>query len=136
MENKKVVVEISFTGNNFCAYIPQLPGCVATGETPEEIKQNIAEAVAFHVEGSLKDRDPLPKIFKGTYRLTYKFDAQSLLKYYKGTFTNAAMERLTGINQGQLSHYLNGIKKPRTTQVKKIQTALHKLGQELVDVEL
>ena len=136
MENKKVIVEISFSGNNFCAYIPILTGCVATGDTPEEIKKNIKDAVDFHLEASLEDGDPIPKVFNGNYELTYKFDAQSLLKYYKGTFTNSALERLTGINQHQLSHYLNGVKKPRIAQIKKIETALHRLGQELIGVEL
>lgn len=133
---QKSIVEISFTGHNFAAYVPELPGCVATGDTPEEIKKNIKETIIFHVEGSLADNDPIPSKFKGDYELVYKFDTQTLLKYYKGIFTQSALERITGINQRQLSHYANGLKKPRRPQVKKIETALHRLGEELLAVEL
>jgi predicted RNase H-like HicB family nuclease len=133
---KKNIVEISFTGNNFSAHVPSLPGCVSTGNTPDEIRKNIKEAIDFHLQGILEDGEKIPKGFKGNYELTYKFDAESLLQYYKGIFTQSALERITGINQRQLSHYATGLKKPRITQSKKIETALHKLGAELLAVEL
>lgn len=44
-----VVVEPTPTG--FSSYSPDLPGCVATGSTQEEVKQNMKEAVSFHIEG-------------------------------------------------------------------------------------
>ncbi len=37
--------------NNWSAYPPDLPGCVATGDTFEEVKRTIAEAITFHLEG-------------------------------------------------------------------------------------
>jgi predicted RNase H-like HicB family nuclease len=36
---------------NYGAYVPDLPGCVATGHTREEVRQQIREAIAFHLEG-------------------------------------------------------------------------------------
>jgi predicted RNase H-like HicB family nuclease len=135
MENT-VTVEISYSGRNFGAYVPILPGCVATGANPVEVKQNITDAIAFHVKGSLQDGDDIPGIFKKEYHFIYKFDAKSLLNYYKGIFTNSALERVTGINQKQLQHYSTGLRKPRPAQTRKIQIALHKLGNELIAVEL
>jgi predicted RNase H-like HicB family nuclease len=44
-----IVMEKSATG--FSAYSPDLPGCVSTGATEEETKQNMHEAIAFHIEG-------------------------------------------------------------------------------------
>jgi hypothetical protein len=41
-----------------------------------------------------------------------------------------------GINQRQLQHYASGLKKPREAQVKKIESALHKLGEELMSIEM
>ena len=73
---------------------------------------------------------------KGKYKLVFRFDTESLLNYYKGVFSNSALERITGINQRQLQHYASGLKKPRTVQLKKIENALHKLGGELLAVEL
>ena len=78
----------------------------------------------------------IPKELRGEYELVFKLDAQSFFNYYKGIFTNSALERITGINQRQLQHYASGLKKPRPVQVKKIESALHKLGHELISVEL
>lgn len=133
---KEVIVEIEYTGRNFSAYVPELSGCVSAGDTPEEMKANIAEAIQLHVEGSLADGDPIPAKFKGKYRLVFKFDAMGLLNYYKAIFSKAGLERLTGINQKQLHHYASGHRTPRPAQAKKIEAALHTLGAELLSVEL
>ena len=47
--------------NNYSAYVPDLPGCVATGKTREETAQNIREAIAFHLEGLREDGIPIPE---------------------------------------------------------------------------
>lgn len=93
---KTNIVEVSFTGRNFSAHLPSLPACVSTAQTPEGIKENIQEAVRIHLDGMIEDGEKLPVSFKGHYKLRYKFDAQSLLNYYQGIFTKAAMERITG----------------------------------------
>lgn len=132
----KNTIEISFTGNNFSAWVPNLLGCVSIGDTPQEVKNNIREAITIHLNGIIEDGDPVPATFLGDYELVYKFDAVSLLNYYKGVFTNAALEKITGINQKQIQHYATGHRKPRIEQRKKIETALHNLGKELLAVEL
>ena len=45
---------------NFSAYVPDLPGCVATGGTVEELEQEIREAIAFHLQGLREDGAPVP----------------------------------------------------------------------------
>ena len=47
--------------NNYCAYAPDLPGCVSTGDIWDEIRENIQEAIAFHIEGLMMDDDPVPE---------------------------------------------------------------------------
>ncbi|HLJ80761.1 MAG TPA: type II toxin-antitoxin system HicB family antitoxin [Ktedonobacterales bacterium] len=47
--------------NNLSAYVPDLPGCVATGKTREEVLTNIREAISFHLQGMLEDGDPIPQ---------------------------------------------------------------------------
>ncbi len=47
--------------NSFGAYVPDLPGCAAVGETREEVLQLIQEAVEFHVEGLREDGQPIPE---------------------------------------------------------------------------
>ena len=46
---------------NYSAYVPDLPGCVTTGATPEEVKAEIREAIEFHLEGMREDGLPVPK---------------------------------------------------------------------------
>jgi predicted RNase H-like HicB family nuclease len=133
---KKNIVEIYFAGKNFSAHVPQLPGCITTGKTPDEIKTNIIEAIEFHLEGIKDDGDKPPVSFRGKYEIVYKFDAQSLLKYYKNVITGSALEKYSGINQKQLNHYANLHRKPRVEQLKKIQLAFRNLGKELMEVEL
>ena len=131
---EKVIVTVEMTDNNYAAYLEQLPGCVSTGKTFEELKNNITEAVEFHLDGMREDGEEIPFAFD--YELAYKFDPESLLKHYNGIFTNASLERLTGINQRQLQRYSSGVSRPRGEQADKIKTALHHLGKELLAVEL
>lgn len=46
---------------NYSAYVPDLPGCVATGDTLEEIEREIQEAIEFHLEGMRADGQPIPE---------------------------------------------------------------------------
>ncbi len=131
-----IIVTVELADNNYAAYIEQLPGCVSTGKTFDELKSNIEEAVEFHLDGMREDSEEIPVEFSGKYELVFHFDAESLLQHYKGIFTNSALERLTGINQRQLQHYASGVSKPRPEQAKRIQNALHDLGKELLVVEL
>ena len=45
---------------NWCAYVPDLPGCIATGSDREETRQRIREAIAFHIEGLREHGERVP----------------------------------------------------------------------------
>lgn len=90
--------------------MPLLPGCVATGDSPSELMDNIKEAIDFHLEGSFADYDPIDEGFKKPFELVFEFEVIGILNYFKGIFTNAALEKMTGINQKQLQHYASGLK--------------------------
>ena len=47
--------------NNYSAYVPDLPGCVATGHTVEETEREIREAIEFHIHGLIEDGLPIPQ---------------------------------------------------------------------------
>ena len=57
----KYAVVIEKAENNFSAYVPDLPGCVATGSTLQETELQIREAIVFHLEGMRQDGLPLPE---------------------------------------------------------------------------
>jgi hypothetical protein len=61
---------------------------------------------------------------------------ESLLSFYDGIITRAALSRLTGINEKQLGHYVCGRSKPRHQQSLKIVNALHSLGNELTAISV
>ena len=46
---------------NYSAYVPDLPGCIATGLTVEETENEIKAAIAFHIEGLIEDGLEIPK---------------------------------------------------------------------------
>ena len=48
-------------GSNFCASVPDLPGCGVCGETIEETKRLIQEAIALHIKGLIEDGQPVPE---------------------------------------------------------------------------
>ena len=56
----RYAVVIEKAEGNYSAYVPDLPGCVATGTTLEEVEREIREAVAFHIEGLHEDGQPVP----------------------------------------------------------------------------
>lgn len=56
----KYAVIVEKAENNYSAYVPDLPGCVATGKTREETVQNMRQAIAFHLEGLREDGIPIP----------------------------------------------------------------------------
>ena len=132
MKQLKIIIERS--KDQFSAYAENAEGIYGGGDTVEEAKQSIEDAIRLLKKYNKADQ--IPRVLKGEYEIIYKFDVESLLSYYKKVFTNSALERITGINQKQIQHYSTGLKKPRPVQVKKIETALHKLGAELLSVEL
>jgi predicted RNase H-like HicB family nuclease len=56
----RYAIVIEKAEGNFSAYVPDLPGCVATGATVAEVEAEIREAISFHVEGLREDGLPLP----------------------------------------------------------------------------
>lgn len=132
METIKIIIEK--TKDMYTAHADNVGGIFAGGDTVEEVKQSVIDAIRLLKTYNTKEN--IPDILKADYQIIYQFDAASLLSYYKGVFSNSALERLTGINQKLLYHYASGLKIPREPQRKKIETALHKLGTELLSVEL
>lgn len=55
-----IVIERGPPDSNFSAYVPDLPGCVSTGRTLDEVKRNLAEAVTLHLHGMQVEGDPIP----------------------------------------------------------------------------
>jgi predicted RNase H-like HicB family nuclease len=57
----RFLIVIEKGNGNYSAYSPDLPGCIATGATREEVERNIHEAIELHVKGLLEDNLPVPE---------------------------------------------------------------------------
>jgi predicted RNase H-like HicB family nuclease len=57
----RYAVVIEKAASNFSAYVPDLPGCVATGDTIAEVELEIREAIRFHIDGLEEDGLPIPQ---------------------------------------------------------------------------
>lgn len=56
----RYAVVIEQGAHNYSAYVPDLPGCVSTGRTVDEVAMNIREAIELHLAGLREDGFPLP----------------------------------------------------------------------------
>lgn len=56
----RFAIVIERAKSNFSAYVSDLPGCIATGDSVEEARREIAEAIEFHLDGMKRNGEPLP----------------------------------------------------------------------------
>ena len=57
----RYAIVIEKAGDNFSGYVPDLPGCIATGATVEEAESELREAIEFHLAGLREDGTPIPQ---------------------------------------------------------------------------
>ena len=132
---EKIIVNVAWCGNNFGgSFGNNVPGAVVfTAHTFAELQKVAKETLDFHINGMIEDGEQIPEWLKaGNYEFVYNYeDVATLLHAYEPYVSLAAISRASGINQGQLSHYANGIRKPRPEQRRRIVDGLHKIGNEL-----
>lgn len=131
---EKLIITVCASKDSFGAYSENCDGIYAAGDTVADVKRDVEEAIRLIKENLPQER--WPEVLKGEYSIEWHYDTQSMLQHYSGIITNAALSRLTGINQKQLWNYAHGVSKPRLAQRKKIESALHGLGSELLSISL
>ena len=131
---KKIFIVIERSADLFDAYSDNCDGIYGAGDTLEACKADIETSIR-----QIKEKLPIeqwPEELKGEYELEYKLDAQSFLEYFSQYLSLAGMERITGVNQKQLSNYLNRRAKPRKQQVERISKGLRRFASELLSITL
>lgn len=131
---KKIIIVIERSADLFDAYSDNCDGIYGAGDTLEECKADIETSIR-----QIKEKLPIeqwPEELKGEYELEYKLDTQSFLEYYSQYLSLAGMERITGVNQKQLSNYLNRRSKPRKQQIERISKGLRRFASELLSITL
>ena len=118
----------------FDAYSENCDGIYAAGESVDAVKADTLEAIRLIKKNLPEER--WPKQIKGDYEIEWKFDVPSFLEYYSNFISLAGMERMTGINQKQLSNYLNHRSVPRAKQADRILSGIHCFARELLSITL
>ena len=104
-------------------------GAIGDGKTVAEaiadFNNSIDEMRAYYAEEGKEFPD---------LEFEFKYDTASFLQQYAYAFTLAGLERITGVNQRQLSHYITGVRKPSVKTTQKIENRLHEFGAEIASV--
>ncbi|CAN5827800.1 type II toxin-antitoxin system HicB family antitoxin [soil metagenome] len=58
---RRYAIVIESAGDNFSGYVPDLPVCIATGDTPDEVADLLREAIDLYLESLVEDGEPLPE---------------------------------------------------------------------------
>ena len=126
----RVFIEMGDDGT-FGAYMPDDNklsfGAIGEGATAEEAKQDFLNVVAEYKADGEAPED---------LEFDFCYDVTSFLSYYSIRLSLAVLERITGVSQGQLSHYVTGRRNPSRKTIERIQTALRSFGTELSSVNL
>lgn len=129
----KIIVEKASEG--FTAYVPELPGCITFGNSLDEIKENIKEAISFQLEGMLEDDEAIPTNLQGEYNIELKLDVAQVFNLYKSINSSGFAKRI-GMSQSLLSQYVNGIKRPSEKQARRILQGVVDFGNELSHIQI
>lgn len=100
-----------------------------TGKTVEEAKGCFL--------GGYKDMEAFYKDEEMPFEeacFDFVYDTASFLEYYTKAFSLAGLSRITGVAQGQLSHYVTGRRKPSRKTVEKMEKAVHAFAEDLLHV--
>lgn len=131
---EKIIIVVEKSKDYYDAYSENCDGIYAAGGSIEEVKKDVESAIAA-IKNNLP-QEQWPNQIKSDYEIEYKLDVQSFLEYYKGYMSLSGLEKITGINQKQLSNYLNNRSKPRRRQAEKINEGLRNFAKELLSITL
>ena len=105
-------------------------GCIGEGKSVEETKADFMKAVGEMQEVYAEEGSKFPDV-----EFDFIYDMASFLNYYAYAFSLAGLARITGVNQGQLSHYVTGRRRPSKSTVEKIEQSLHDFANEIGQVK-
>lgn len=127
-----IKVLVNWSGQNFNGgwSYEGFGAIIVTSRTLESFKKDFEEALTFQIEGMIEDGLDIPAFLaNGEYKIEYDLETAALLREAESFTTMAALSRTTGINAKLLSHYANGLKKPRKEQRRRIVEGLHAIGR-------
>ena len=130
MKTVKVFIEKSEYG--YSAYMDDTPldySCIGEGKTVRETINDFKESYNEMKEFFLSSGKEFEEV-----SFEFYYDIPSFLQEYVKAFSLAGLERITGVNQKQLGHYLNGQSKPTKRTIDKIKSGVEEFVEELESV--
>ncbi|PIS45480.1 MAG: XRE family transcriptional regulator [Ignavibacteria bacterium CG08_land_8_20_14_0_20_37_9] len=132
---KSVTIIVEKASDGFTAYVPELPGCITFGNSLDEIKENIREAITLQLEGMKEDGEEIPFNLQEDFNIELKLDVAQVFNLYQSINSTGFAKRI-GMNQSLLSQYVNGIKKPSEKQARRILEGVVNFGRELSHIQV
>ena len=129
MKTIRVFIERAKDGM-YSAYMPDDNnlhfGAIGEGETAKEAHDDFLAVVDAFRADYPEEIDALS--------FEFSYDVASFLAYYAGKLSLAGLSRITGVAQGQLSHYITGRRNPSPRTIEKIDKAFHSFATELSQI--
>ncbi len=135
MKNVDITISVAEDGF-YSAYCNDYPALFGSGDTPESAIDELRETLKITKELGRDSALFYPEWIDDEYVFLTHWNISDLMSYYAGVITPSALGRLANIHPKQVWSYLHGRSKPRKAQIMKMQSALHKLGQELINIAL
>lgn len=132
MRKVKAIIERSSVGE-FSIYMGayDLPYMITgTGATVAEARKEFEGGYSDVREMFITDGIPFVEV-----EFEFVYDMASFLQYYAYAFSLAGLERITGVNQKQLGHYISGYRKPSKKTIEKIELRIKEFSKELSAVQ-
>ena len=126
---KKVKVFIEKGPDEYSAYMDDTPlsySCIGTGATVEETIADFRKSYDEMRDYYSSVGKPFEEV-----ELEFCYDIPSFLQEFAFAFSLAGLERITGVNQKQLGHYISGYRKPSEKTIRKIEDGIHRFSAQL-----
>lgn len=109
---------------------PDYPyGIIGTGDTVKDALQDFREGY----EDMRETIEQTGNTFEEA-EVVFRYDVPSFLQEFAYAFTLAGLQRITGINQKQLGHYVSGLRKPSSKTIRKMEEGIHRFCELLSDI--
>jgi predicted RNase H-like HicB family nuclease len=133
--NNEVSAIIEKSEDGFWVTVLDLPGCYSFGKSVREALIATREAITDHINGLNETGEKVPLVFNHPYEFIVKYDLQTLFESFR-IINKSAMADYIGINPSLLRQYAKGLAFASDKQRERIESALHRIGEELIQVHL
>lgn len=133
MNNSKVKVFIEIAEKGYSAYMDDSPldyGCIGEGATVEETIANFKNCYDEMKKHYAEEGKPFTEA-----EFEFYYDTASFLSEYAGIFSLSGLEKITGVSQAQLGHYLHGRRRPSRKTIDRIQSGIDRFASELTAIK-